>query len=198
MIDTWVNRAGSQTKAALDSAAHALWQRGWSADGLTHLALATGVLAGGLFYLGHEILAVGLLVASALLDAIDGRVARLSGGSTPWGGVLDLTFDRVVEAAVFLGAIVPRPHLHEAGLVVVATWYINISVFLAVGAASERRGEKVIDYPPGLLERGESLAVLLAVLLFPSLSVAIAYVYAGLELITGWQRFRHGQRALRR
>ena len=55
-------------------------------------------------------LAIGLLeaamlivLASSLLDALDGRLARLGGAATAFGGFLDSTLDRLSDAAVFLG-----------------------------------------------------------------------------------------------
>ena len=123
-------------------------------------------------------------------------MARLGPGPTPWGGVLDLTFDRVVEAAVLLGIALPRPELHLPALVLAATWYVNLCVFLAVGAASERHSPKVIHYPPGLLERSEGLVFATIVVAVPRLGAAAAYVYAALEVVTATQRFRYGRRAL--
>jgi hypothetical protein len=107
-----------------------------------------------------------------------------------------LTFDRVVEASVLLGITIPRPELHVPGLVLAATWYINLCVFLAVGAATEKHGEKLIDYPPGLLERGEALIFAFVVVALPGIAGLAAYVYAVLEVVTAAQRFSHGRRAL--
>ncbi len=42
---------------------------------------------------------------SAILDAVDGTIARDFQRATPIGGVLDLAADRVVEAAVLLGIV---------------------------------------------------------------------------------------------
>src|SRR6185436_2750471 len=122
--------------------------------------------------------ALAVLLVSGLCDAVDGRVARLGGGATPWGGVLDLTFDRIVEAAVLLGAAAPRPAWHLPALVLACTWYVNLCVFLAVGAASERRPEKIIFYPPGLLERSELLLLALVIVTFPRLAPVAMYGYA--------------------
>src|SRR5438067_4312790 len=176
MLDRLLTRPGSTPAALLDALARRLGAAGLTPDVLTYAALACGVGAGALFWLDHGWLALLALAVSGLLDALDGRVARLGPGPTPWGGVLDLTFDRVVEAAVLLGIAVPRPHLHLPALVLAATWYVNLCVFLAVGAASERHPAKVIHYPPGLLE--------LIVVALPRLAGAAAYVYAGLEVVT--------------
>ena len=196
MLDSLLTRPGSTPAALLDALARRLGAAGLTPDVLTYAALACGVGAGALFWLDHGWLALLALAVSGLLDALDGRVARLGPGPTPWGGVLDLTFDRVVEAAVLLGIAVPRPHLHLPALVLAATWYVNLCVFLAVGAASERHPAKVIYYPPGLLERSEGLVFALIVVALPRLAGAALYVYAGLEVVTAAQRFRHGRRAL--
>jgi len=86
-------------------------------------------------------------------------------------------------------------------LVLATTWYVNLCVFLAVGAASKASGsppqsEKVIDYPPGLLERGESLVFAFIVVALPGIADVAAYVYAILEVATAAQRFSHGRRVL--
>jgi phosphatidylglycerophosphate synthase len=196
MLDTWFNRTGSATDRFLNGAAQAFIDRGVRAEMLTYAAVAIGVLSAGLFYCGFGPLAFGLLLLSGFLDAVDGRVARLGEGATPWGGVLDLTFDRVVEAAVLLGITVPRPELHVPGLVLAATWYVNLCVFLAVGTATEKHGEKIIDYPPGVLERGEALVFAFIVVVLPATAALAAYLYAVLEVVTAAQRFAHGRRAL--
>lgn len=196
MLDSRLGRPGSAVAAALDALAAALVRAGVTPNGLSYGALACGLAAAALFYGQQHGWAFAVLLLSGLCDAVDGRVARLGGGATPWGGVLDLTFDRVVEAAVLLGIALPVPAWHQPALVVAATWYVNLCVFLAVGAASERRGGKLIAYPPGLLERSELLLFALVVVLLPRFAPAAAYLYALLELVTAAQRFRHGRRAL--
>jgi len=202
MLDSALGRPGSGFAGRLDRLALALIHRGVTPDALSYAALASGLLGAGLFWVDHGGWGLGALLVSGLCDAVDGRVARLGGGSTPWGGVLDLTFDRIVEAAVLLGIALPRPEWHGPALLLACTWYVNLCVFLAVGAASERiserPGAKLIVYPPGLLERSESLLFALVVVVAPAWAPAAAYVYAGLEVYTGAQRFRHGRRVLRR
>ncbi|MGH3054374.1 MAG: CDP-alcohol phosphatidyltransferase family protein [Gaiellaceae bacterium] len=197
MLDTFLNRAGSASDASLTAVARSLHRAGVTPNALTRVALASGLVAAVLFYLDHGWWAYAVVLLSGLLDAVDGRVARLGPGPTVWGGVLDLIGDRVVEAAILLGVAVPHPSWHLPALVVAATWYVNISVFLVVGAASDKVSVKVIDYPPGLLERSELLIFAFIVVAFPVLVPAVAYLYAALEVITAAQRFRYGRRVLR-
>jgi archaetidylinositol phosphate synthase len=197
MLDTFLTRAGSASDDALSAVARGLHRAGVTPNGVTCAALASGLVAAVLFYIDHGWWAYAVVLLSGLLDAVDGRVARLGPGPTPWGGVLDLICDRVVEASILLGVAVPHSNWHLPALVVAATWYVNISVFLAVGAASDKVSVKVIDYPPGLLERSELLIFAFIVVAFPVLVPAVAYLYAGLEVVTAGQRFRYGRRMLR-
>jgi len=196
VLDSFFTRPGSAVDASLTATARRLVDAGVSANALTYAALITGVLAAALFYLDRGGWAFLVVVLSGGLDAVDGRVARLGPGPTAWGGVLDLTCDRIVEASVLLGIAVPRPALHLPALVLAATWYVNLCVFLAIGAASERYSEKVIHYPPGLLERSEALIFAFVVVAVPRLAGLAGYVYAALEVLTAAQRFRYGRRAL--
>ena len=171
-------------------------RQGVAPHSLSYTALTIGLTAGWLFLLGHRKPAFLMLLLSALSDALDGRVARLERGPTPWGRVLDLTFNRLVEIAVLLGIAVPKKQWHLPALVLACTWYVNLCVVLAVGAASEPTTENVIDYPP-LVERTEGLLFAFVVVVAPRLTAAAFYVYAALELATAAQRLLSGRRALR-
>lgn len=196
MLDTYASRPG-WLDSLLTATAQTLLRSGLDANSLTYFALLSGIAAGLLFYFLHPVIALLCLVLSGLADALDGRVARLGKGSTPWGGVLDLVFDRIVEASVLLGIALPYPHLHVPALVLVATWYVNLCVFLAIGAASERQREKVIVYAPGLVERGEAIFFATFAGLWPQWAAPVGYLYAALEVITAAQRFLAGRRELR-
>lgn len=196
MLDTFLSRPGSAFDAVLTGVARRLHAAGVTPNALTYAALACGVIAAALFAIDHGWWAFGVTLLSGGFDAVDGRVARLGPGPTPWGGVLDLTFDRIVEASILLGIAVPRPALHVPALVLAATWYVNLCIFLAVGAASKQQSEKLIPYPPGLLERSEALIFAFIIVAMPQLAALAAYVYAALGVVTAAQRFRYGRRAL--
>jgi archaetidylinositol phosphate synthase len=197
VLDSVFGRPGSGVAEMLDALARALVRAGVAPNTLTYVALAAGVAAGDLFYLGRHRLAFAVLLVSGLCDAVDGRVARLGPGATPWGGVLDLTADRIVEVAVLLGIALPHRQLHRPALVLAGTWYVNLCVFLAVGAASTARRDKLIAYPPGLLERSEGLLFAFAVVVRPRFAAAATYLYAALGVVTAAQRLWYARRALR-
>jgi phosphatidylglycerophosphate synthase len=100
---------------------------------ISALALVTGCLAGvaygfsgihgGLFFV-----AAALVVASGILDAVDGLVARMTGRTSTFGDFLDHFFDRVVDAAIMLGLAL-SPH-GSLGLGVVATVLVILNAYL--------------------------------------------------------------------
>lgn len=184
--------------------ARILYSVGVTANGATIAAAIIGVVAGVAFAMGRVGLGIVLLAMSAALDALDGTIAReFDGASTPFGGVMDLSFDRVVETAVIVGIVWRHRELDFYALLLVASWYVNITVFLAVGAAMERTGPKLIDYPPGILERTEAL-IFFAVLALAESTRYLAFMgpvlclaMTSLEIVTGAQRFLFGRAHLR-
>jgi CDP-diacylglycerol--glycerol-3-phosphate 3-phosphatidyltransferase len=61
-------------------------------------------LASVLVAMGHLLPGAAVLVAGSLLDAVDGALARATGGTTAFGSFLDSTLDRAAEAILY-GAI---------------------------------------------------------------------------------------------
>jgi phosphatidylglycerophosphate synthase len=166
------------------------------ANEATMLGAILGVIAGVMFAWNRTTLGIIALLMAGALDALDGPIARTFGGPTAWGGVLDLTLDRVVEAAVLVGLVWSHDRLQFAGAIVLATWYVNITVFMATGAALDAT-EKLIHYPPGLVERTEALIFFVLVALFSRWDVLLFYTYAALEAATAVQRMVYAARYLR-
>src|SRR5215204_2836002 len=94
------------SRAAWSRAVRPLAERlvrvGVTADAVTVVG-TVGAVAGALAFFTRGDLFVGTLViwAFVMLDMVDGAVARLRGGSSRFGAVLDSTLDRVADAAVF-------------------------------------------------------------------------------------------------
>jgi phosphatidylglycerophosphate synthase len=172
-----------------------LFRVGIRADWATIIGGILGVTAGILFARGDTALGILALALSGGLDAVDGTIAREFERSTAFGGILDLTFDRLVEAAVLLGLVWSHPTLRLPAVVVLATWYVNITVFMATGAALDPRG-KLIHYPPGLVERTEALLFFLLLALAPAFGAYLCYAYAALEVATAIQRVGYAWRHL--
>jgi archaetidylinositol phosphate synthase len=67
------------------------------------LALAAGLLCAFLYYRGEYVWGSLALFASAVLDLVDGSVARKTGAHTDFGAVFDWIVDKYVDALALLG-----------------------------------------------------------------------------------------------
>jgi CDP-diacylglycerol--glycerol-3-phosphate 3-phosphatidyltransferase len=188
-------------RGALAPIAHALHRAGVSANAVTAAGLVLTV--GGAFLLGSAQpgLALLVLLAGTLADAIDGQVARLSGGGTRLGAFLDSTFDRLSDAALCVAAlIVGGTHgdalLFVSGIVAL----VSGSLVPYIRAKAESFG---LTASIGLAPREARLAILIlgvaawAVIGSLSLFAAAVAVVALLSTITAVQRVAYVARALR-
>jgi archaetidylinositol phosphate synthase len=195
MLDTWMAKSRRLRIVASRSAAVA-YRFGVTANRATVLAALAGGLSALALAGGYDGAGLAALWLSAAFDALDGVIARNCQRPTALGGVIDLVSDRWVEAAALVGIVWHRPGLSFAALVVVASWYVNITVFLAVGTGLGA-GEKLIQYPPGVLERGEAFIFLTLLVLIGNGGVYLCYIYAAAEVLTAIQRLNFARRHLR-
>ncbi len=79
---------------------HAL---GFSPNSITLLGFAVCVVSAYLVASGWLIWGGVVFLAGSILDLMDGALARLTGQGTPFGALLDSVFDRLGEAALFVG-----------------------------------------------------------------------------------------------
>lgn len=202
MLDT-IFGANPDIKRIQSRCAHALFSAGIGANTATILAALAGITAGFAFARAYVMFAIVALALSAAFDALDGTIARECAAPSALGGVLDLSADRVVEGCVIVGIAWRDPGLYFPALVLVATWYVNITIFLAVGAALEGPSAKLIEYPPGILERTEAIIFFIvlgsieATPLLRPIGPLLCYAMAALEIATGAQRLLFGLRMLR-
>jgi archaetidylinositol phosphate synthase len=201
MLDTILG-ANPDIKRAQSRCARALFRLGISANVATTLAALAGIASGIAFAREHVTWAIASLAISAACDALDGTIARECAAASPLGGVLDLSADRVVEACVIVGIAWRDPALYFPALILVSTWYVNITIFLAVGAALEGPSAKLIEYPPGILERTEAIIFFMVLGLLETTAITrplgpiLCYAMAALEVATGAQRLLFGMRML--
>jgi archaetidylinositol phosphate synthase len=202
MLDT-IFGANPDIRRVQSRVARALFRVGISANLATVLAALAGIASGVAFARAQVTFAIAALIISAAFDALDGTIARECAAPSPLGGVLDLSADRVVEACVIVGIAWRDPALYFPALILVATWYVNITIFLSVGAALEGPGAKLIEYPPGILERSEAIIFFIVLGLMETTSITrpigpmLCYAMAALEIITSAQRLLFGLRMLR-
>jgi CDP-diacylglycerol---glycerol-3-phosphate 3-phosphatidyltransferase len=86
----------------MDPAARALVRAGVSPNAVTVTGTAGVVVAAVVFATrGRLVIATIVITLCALLDVLDGVMARVGGGSSRFGALLDSTMDRVADGAVF-------------------------------------------------------------------------------------------------
>ncbi len=183
LIDPPLNRAGL-----------VLARAGITANMLTSLGLAIGLGGAVAIGFGEVWLGLALIVANRVLDGLDGAVARAT-APTPLGGYFDIVADFAFYVAVPLGFGVMAAENTLPALVLVASFVLTGVSFLAFaviaaerGVETEAHGKKSFFYSTGLAEGTETIAVFIAMCLFPPWFGVIAYAYAGLCVLTVFQR----------
>lgn len=188
----------------LTRAAKGLVRMGIGADALTLVGFAVGMVAAVAIALQSYTLGLIMLLASRLMDGLDGAVARES-APTDRGGFLDITLDFLFYASIPLAFAIAHP-LQNAlpAAVLLAAFIGTASSFLAFAIVAEKNRITSTAFPDksfyflgGLTEATETIVALSAMCLWPQTFPLIAYGFAVLCTITiamrigwGWRRFR--------
>jgi phosphatidylglycerophosphate synthase len=167
---------------------------GVTANGLTFTGLALGLCGAAAIALGHIGWGLVLILANRLCDGLDGAVARARGPSD-LGGYFDIVADFAFYVSVPVGFGILSAANTLPALVLVASFVLTGVSFLAFaviaakrGEATEAHGKKSFFYSTGLAEGTETIAVFIAMCLFPAWFGVLAYGYAALCALTVVQR----------
>jgi len=140
-----------------------------------------------------------VLIASSF-DILDGALARYAGKVTRFGGILDSTFDRVSEAALWLGVLVLFlttdnyrfwPVSSNWAIVILALVMVGSPLVSYLRARAEAAG---LDCQIGVFTRTERVIVFVLGLLFNQLVIALviiavlSFVTAGQRILFIWQK----------
>lgn len=165
-----------------------------TANMLTFGGLVLGLGGAVAIAFGELWLGLALIIANRLLDGLDGAVARAR-GPTALGGYFDIVADFAFYVSVPLGFGVLSDANTLPALTLVASFVLTGVSFLAFatiaaerGAETTAHGKKSFFYSTGLAEGGETIAVFIAMCVFPAWFAAIAYAYAALCVLTVFQR----------
>lgn len=203
----------------LHQAAVGLDQSWITPNRISLVGLALGL--GSAVSAGMQLWAVALVLwlTSRLCDGLDGPLARLrsqrsglGSGGTEAGGFLDITADFLVYGATVLGVAMGVTAGAASGgydaswvpfALVLVTYYVNGTAFLAFSSIAERTGHQLDDgrsfsFLGGLAEGTETIAVHSLWLLLPFYAEQIAWVWAAVVAISAAQRMIGGYRTLSR
>ncbi|MEG0237379.1 MAG: CDP-alcohol phosphatidyltransferase family protein [Cetobacterium sp.] len=170
---------------------------GLSANAVTIIAMLLGIFSGVLVAFGFNILAVLVLWFSGYLDAVDGTIARKTKSSSPFGTVMDITFDRMVEGAVILGVAYKYSDFSFISLILAVSIIISMTIFLTTGPLAENKGEKTFYYQAGLAERTEGFLMLSLMILLKENAGIVINIFTAMVLFTAFQRFVEAKKILK-
>ncbi|MDD8024676.1 MAG: CDP-alcohol phosphatidyltransferase family protein [Paracoccaceae bacterium] len=189
-------------RAILAAPAQALVARGVRADQVTLAGFALGVLALPALWAGQWTLALALIVLNRLADGLDGAIARIV-GPTDRGAFLDIALDFLFYALVPLGFALADPARNALPAAVLIAAFVGTgSSFLAFASIAAKRGLQAGAYPAkgiyylgGLTEGAETIAIFVAMCLWPVAFPALALLFAAACLLTTLTRWLIGWRA---
>jgi len=144
-------------------------------------------------YVGNYLIALGLFLAAAFCDLIDGAVARRKNLSTKKGAYWDTIADRYVEAMLLFGLLsvdLPGFYLSAYAWIFLALFGSTMTTYAK--AAAKEKGLSDTELKGGLMSRAERLIFLIAILILLGYSkiwaMSFIVVLAALSNITAIQR----------
>ena len=144
------------------------------------LAIATNSLTAALILLG----------LNRLADGLDGAVARAQSPSE-LGAYLDIVADFALWGLLPIGFIILDRDNSVAAAVLLSSFSISMTVFLAFAIMAEKRGletdaqgRKSFFYVAGLAEGTETIAFFAIVIIWPGAFIPAAFVYAGIVYVS--------------
>ena len=175
--------------APLNSAAK-LFPSKISANSITIVGFLIGVLSFISIMKGQFALALLFLALNRLADGLDGAVARRH-GATDLGGYLDITADFLLWALLPLGFMLHSPDTAFAAAILLSSFAMSMTVFLAFavmaekrGASSTAQGKKSFFYLAGLAEGTETIAFFAFVMVYPIYFTPAALIFAAIVYIS--------------
>jgi archaetidylinositol phosphate synthase len=166
-------------------------------NNITVIGFLIGLLPFVFIYFDKYLIAVLFLWISGFFDAVDGEMARISDNSTPFGTLMDVTFDRIVELGVILAIALKHPQFRLELLFLTAAIILSMTIFLTVGALSENKGSKSFYYQAGVAERTEGFLLFTLMILIPKHIALISNIFSILIAITAIQRMIEAKKLLK-
>lgn len=192
MLDRYARRLIDPPLNAFGSG---LAARGLTADGVTLIGLALGLLAALLIALGAPGWALFPLLASRIADGLDGAVARAT-RKTDFGGYLDIAVDFLFYGAIPMAFVWADPAGNgAAGAFLLTSFYFNGTSFLGYAILAEKhghrtdaQGQKSLYYSNGLLEGTETIVFFVLLCLLPTYFAPLAWIFGTLCFATATLR----------
>ena len=169
---------------------------GLTPNAITLLGFAVCVAGAVLTALGWPLYGGVVFLAGSVLDLFDGALARLTGKASPFGALLDSVFDRLGEAALFVGlGLYYLLGDLPAGQLLLSMLAVLLGLVFSQGVSYLRaRGEGLGAFTrSGIMTRTERVIILGAGLIAEGLApvpvmVWVLWALAGVSCFTLFQR----------
>ncbi|MXZ92510.1 MAG: CDP-alcohol phosphatidyltransferase family protein [Chloroflexi bacterium] len=169
---------------------------GFTPNSITLLGFAVSVAGAALTALGWPLYGGVVFLVGSILDLFDGALARLTGRASPFGALLDSVFDRLGEAALFVGlGLYYLLGDLPTGQLLLSMLAVLLGLVFSQGVSYLRaRGEGLGAFTrSGIMTRTERVIILGAGLIAEGLApvpvmVWVLWVIAGVSCFTLFQR----------
>lgn len=163
---------------------------------ITVIGLGITIAASALVASGWLLVGAAILTAGSLLDAVDGALARATGGGTAFGSFLDSTLDRVGEAILYIGIGAWLVTTQPQPLWPMVAVFVALAGSFVVSYAHARAQGIGLSASVGLAPRTERLVIVIAGVALAGLGfvpglIGALVVLAVLTTITVIQRIHH-------
>lgn len=199
MAKIFVSSARAVFSHVIDPTARFLLRIGVSPNAVT-VAGTVGVLFGALVFGARGHLVAGALIVTffALTDALDGTMARMRGGSSKFGALLDSSMDRIADGAVF-GAVAYYLAGQDNPYAGVQAALLSLVLGQVVSYVKARAQSLGLNADVGIAERLERLLIVGAGGLVSGAGFewglpAALWLLAALSAVTVLQRLIHAAR----
>lgn len=193
VLPPWIKEGGRAVLAPVVRTAMALHL---TPNTITVIGLLITLVASALVAGGWLLVGAAILTAGSLLDAVDGALARATGGGTAFGSFLDSTLDRAGETILYLGVTAWLLRALDDPFVPVLLALVALGGSYLVSYAHARAQGIGLEASVGLAPRTERLVLVIAGIALAGLGFTIGLigalaVLATLTVITVIQRIWH-------
>lgn len=147
---------------------------------------ALTICSAALLATGNLRIGGGLLWAAAMLDMVDGALARLGPGESKFGAFLDSTLDRYSESITFLGLAIYYAGAGEAQTQLLLIFFTLVGSW-GVSYTRARAEGLGVECKVGILQRPERLVILITGLIL-GLVLPVLWILAVMTNVTAIQR----------
>ena len=188
-------KIGDTLGRVLDSIVRGFAASGVNPNFLTFIGFGINLMAAYLFAYGYFRWAGLTIILAGVFDMTDGRVARLEGRVTPFGGFYDSVMDRYSDLCLLIGLLIYYGRINRFQ-------YVSLVAVAMIGSVmvsySRARAENVIpSCKVGFLERPERVVLIIIGALFDRMA-PVLWLIAVLSNVTVIHRIIHTRQEARK